>query len=179
MEHLPFVTQLMFGECFWYDGPEGYWMTNLAGLPFGIDNQFYPVPGPDYPFRAMLYASSPNVGQSAKDIRALWDRWGINEQTRTLGYWDEDCPVRTNARDVFASVYTNEGKALICIASWARETTPVTLAVDWQALGMDPERVRISVPDIGSVQKPQESIDITQPVVVEPGKGVVIGVQSR
>ena len=38
-EHLPYVTQLMFGEVFWYNGPEGYWMTNLAGLPFGIDNQ--------------------------------------------------------------------------------------------------------------------------------------------
>ena len=56
MEHLPYVTQLMFGEVFWFDGPEGYWMTNLAGLPFGIDNQFYPVPGPDYIVRAMLFA---------------------------------------------------------------------------------------------------------------------------
>ncbi len=46
MEHLPFVTQLMVGEVFCFDGPEGYWMTNLAGLPFGIDNQFYPVPSP-------------------------------------------------------------------------------------------------------------------------------------
>ena len=143
MEHLPYVTQLMFGEVFWFDGPEGYWMTNLAGLPFGIDNQFYPVPGPDYPFRAMLYASSPNVGPSAADIHAMWDRWGINEQTKTLGYWDANCPVKTNAPDIFASVYTNEGKALICVASWAKETTSVTLTVDWQALGLDPDKVRL------------------------------------
>jgi len=179
MEHLPFVTQLMFGEVFWYDGPEGYWMTNLAGLPFGIDNQFYPVPGPDYPFRAMLFASSENVGQSAVDIRAFWDRWGINEQTRALGYWDPSCPVRTNAPDIFASVYVNEGKALICVGSWAKETTLVTLSVDWESLGMDPAKVTVTVPDIGSVQAPRGPIDITQPLDIEPGKGIVIGVESQ
>ncbi len=179
MEHLPYVTQLMFGEVFWFDGPEGYWMTNLAGLPFGIDNQFYPVPGPDYPFRSMLYVSSPNVGPSAADIRALWDRWGINKQTRTLGYWDANCPVKTNARNVFASVYANEGKALVCVGSWAQEATPVRLSVDWQALGMDPAKVRVSLPDIGSVQKPQEKVDLSQPITVDPGKGLVVGIESR
>lgn len=179
MEHLPFVTQLMFGEVFWYDGPEGYWMTNLAGLPFGIDNQFYPVPGPDYPFRVMLYASSENVGPHAADIRAFWDRWGLNEQTRTLGYWDSNCPVQTNARDLFASVYANQGKALICVGSWARETTPMTLSVDWKALDLDPARVRITLPDIGSVQKPRDAFDLTQPIAIEPGQGVVIAVESK
>jgi hypothetical protein len=178
MEHLPFVTQLMWGECFWYDGPEGYWMTELAGLPFGIDNQFYPVPGPSYPFRSMLYAASENVGPSAADVRALWDRWGIDTQTRTLGYWDKKCPVRTNVHDIFASVYANEGKALICVGSWAKETRFVTLSVDWKALGIDPTRVKITVPDVGCVQEPQGSLDITQPIQIEPGRGIVIGLES-
>lgn len=188
MEHLPFLTQLMLGEFFWYDGPEGYWMTQLAGLPFGIDNQFYPIPGPDYPFRAMLYASAPIMEWKpplpydttvATDIRAFWDRWGINEHTKTLGYWDKKCPVRTNARDIHASVYTNEGKALVCVGSWAKETTPVTLAVDWQALGMDPATTRVTLPDIGSLQKPQDPLDLTRPIPIEPGKGVVIGLEKQ
>lgn len=179
MEHLPYVTQLMFGEVFWFDGPEGYWMTNLAGLPFGVVNQFYPVPGPDYPFRSLLYASAPNVGPSAAPIHAMWDRWGINTQTKVLGYWDKNCPVKTNARDTFASVYVNEGKALICVASWAKETTPVTLTVDWPALGLDPAQVRVSLPDIGSVQKPQETFDLSQPIAILPGKGIVIGAEKR
>lgn len=178
MEHLPYVTQLMWGECFWYDGPEGYWMTQLAGLPFGIDNQFYPVPGPSYPFRSMLYASSENIGQSAVDVRAFWDRWGIGEQTKTMGYWDAKCPVKTNAPDVLASVYTNEGKALICVGSWAKETKPITLSVDWKALGIDPAHVKVTVPDVGSVQKPQASLDLARPIAIEPGKGVVIGLES-
>lgn len=178
MEHLPFVTQLMFGEVFWYDGPEGYWMTNLAGLPFGLDNQFYPVPGPDYPFRVMLYASSENVGPAAAEIRAFWDRWGLDEQTRVLGYWDPNCPVKTSASQVFASVYVNDGKALICVGSWAPETVPVTLSVDWPALGLDPTRVRITLPDIGSVQRPQEGIDLSWPIEVQPGLGLVIGIES-
>ena len=179
MEHLPYVTQLMFGEVFWFDGPEGYWMANLAGLPFGIDNQFYPVPGPDYPFRSMLYASAPNVGPSTAPIHAMWDCWGINRQTKVLGYWDKNCPVKTNARDIYASVYANEGKALICVASWAKATTSVTLTVDWPALGLDVAKVRVTLPDIGSVQKPQATLDLSQPIPIPPGKGIVIGVERR
>ena len=154
-------------------------MTNLAGLPFGIDNQFYPVPGPDYPFRVMLYASSENVGGSAADIRAFWDRWGLNEHTKTLGYWDSTCPVKTNAQDIFASVYANDGKALICVGSWAAETTPVTLSVDWDSLDMDPASVRITVPGIGNVQKPREPFDISQPISIAPGQGIVVGIESK
>ena len=85
-------------------------------------------------------------------------RWDINKRTRTLGYWNAKCPVKTNAPDVFASVYLNEGKALVCLASWARETRSVTLAVDWEALGMTPDKVAISLPDVGSVRKPQATI---------------------
>ncbi len=179
MEHLPYVTQLMFGEVFWFDGPEGYWMTNLAGLPFGIDNQFYPVPGPDYPYRSMLFASSPNVGASAPHIRAMWDRWGLNEQTKTLGYWDADCPVKTGVPEIFASAFVNKGKALICVGSWAAETKSVTLSVDWTALDMAPDKVSISVPEIESLQKPQATLDLSQPIAIEPGKGIVIGIESR
>ena len=179
MEHLPFVTQIMFGEVFWYNGPEGYWMTNLAGLPFGIDNQFYPVPGPDYPFRTMLFASSENTGKHAAAIRAFWDRWGIDETTRVLGYWDADCPVKTHADKIFASVYANKGKALICVGSWAEKPVSVTLEVNWRALGLDPKNATISLPEIETVQPGQPSFDPTRAIRIEPGKGVVIGIEQQ
>ncbi len=178
MEHLPYVTQLMFGEVFWFDGPEGYWMTNLAGLPFGVVNQFYPVPGPDYPFRSLLYAGAPNVGPAAAPVREMWRRFGINADTRTLGYWDDACPVRTDAPGVFATVHANEGRALICLASWATEPTAVLLAVDWRALGIDPATARISLPEIAGLQPGREALDLSAPLSIEPGKGLVIGVEA-
>ena len=84
LEHLPYVTQLMFGEVFWYDGPEGYWMTNLAGLPFGIDNQFYPVPGPDYPFRVMLYASPDLLWDAEDALQPLGTRAQVFTDTQMI-----------------------------------------------------------------------------------------------
>ena len=178
MEHLPYVTQVMFGEGFWFDGPEGYWMTNLAGLPFGIVNQFYPVPGPDYPFRSLLYAGAPNVGPAAAPVRELWRQWGINADTRTRGYWDEACPVRTGVAGVFATVHANKGRSLICLASWATEPVAVNLAIDWQALGIDPATARISQPEIPGLQPGQETFDLSAPLSIEPGKGLVIGVEA-
>jgi len=64
------------------------------------------------------------------------------------------------------------------MGSWAAEAVPVTLSVHWQALGLDPARVKVTVPDIGSVQKPAEALDLSQPITVEPGKGIVIGIEA-
>jgi len=65
------------------------------------------------------------------------------------------------------------------VASWAKQTTSVTLTVDWQTLRMDSAKVRVSLPDIGSLQKAQETFDLSQPIGIAPGKGIVIGMERR
>jgi hypothetical protein len=92
----------------------------------------------------MLNASAPNVGALAPPMHAMRDRWGIHGQTKVLGYWDKTFPVKTNTPDIFASLYANEGKSLIGVATWAPEPTSVTLTVDWQTPGLDPGKVRVS-----------------------------------
>jgi hypothetical protein len=44
---------------------------------------------------------------------------------------------------------------------------------------MAPDKVLISVPEIVSLQKPQATIDLSQPITIEPGNGIVIGIESR
>jgi hypothetical protein len=62
-------------------------------------------------------------------------------------------------------------KMLSCLALF-------TLTVDWQALGLDPANVRVSLPDIGALQKAQATIDLSQPLAIEPGQDIVIGVEK-
>jgi hypothetical protein len=49
--------------------------------------------------------------------------------------------------------------------------------VDWQAIGLVPAHVRVSLPDVGELPKAQATFDLSQPTVIEPGKGIVIGVE--
>lgn len=37
----------------------------------------------------------------------------------------------------------------------------------------------VSLPDIGSVQKAHETFDLSQPISIEPGQGIVISVMRR
>ena len=72
---------------------------------------------------------------------------------------------RTDLRHVYAqkglagSVALNGPLARVSVDLKSGATPgSVTLAVDWEALGMTPDKVAISLPDVGSVRKPQATI---------------------
>ena len=70
-----------------------------------------------------------------------------------IGYWVPDCPVRPEHKDVLATVYQRKGKALIAIASWAKGDVKTKLAIDWQALGLDPHKAVLTAPAIPGFQE--------------------------
>jgi len=43
---------------------------------------------------------------------------------------------------------------------------------------MDPATARVSLTDVGSLQAPQASLDLSRPIPIEPDKGVVIGIRK-
>ena len=86
------------------------------------------------------------------------------------GWWTPDAPVRTGRGDILATTYSRPGAALIAVASWARDTMPVRLTMDWRALGFDSTRVRIDAPEIPGFQ-PARSFKVGEPVPVPDGRG--------
>jgi len=70
-DHVPFTTSLMCGETLDYDSAPDYWVTDLTGLLAGIDNQYFPVPGPERVLRQMLFASTCVRGPATEPAR-LW-----------------------------------------------------------------------------------------------------------
>jgi hypothetical protein len=64
----------------------------------------------------------------------MMNDFGISE-SRMLGYWLDDTPVRTDHPRVVATTYLLPDRALIALASWSPEDEVVRLDVDWDALG--------------------------------------------
>jgi hypothetical protein len=111
------------------------------------------------------------------DLWRVLDGFGI-EDAEMLGYWRQDCPVRTDSPDVLVTVYRKKGKSLLAIASWAKEKISVRLQIDWKALGINPERAHLFALPIFLFQPPAK-FSPSEPIPVEQGKGWLLVLEER
>lgn len=153
MEHFPYINRLWFGEYFDYEkeSPDFY-MTEVSGIPFGLMGEMLQDGG--NPWRGMLYGMTNRMPYQEKkpdQIWKAWDSFGM-QGSQMIGYWVSDSPVKTDAENVLATVYKKEGKALVSIASWASDDTTINLNIDWKALGIDPDKAKITAPEIKDFQ---------------------------
>jgi len=108
-----------------------------------------------------------------RPIWKVWDDFGM-KGSEMIGYWSENCPVKTNNAKVLATVYKKKGAALISVASWADSTIKVSMNINWEKLGIDPSKATIIAPEVINFQ-PANSLNISGGVssefTVEKGKG--------
>lgn len=169
MEHFPYINSLWFGEGYDYNESPDYWLVEVSGIPFGLYGEM--LHGNGNPWRGMIYGMTARYysGADPKHIWKLWDDFGIAD-AKMIGYWDRNCPVKTDNKDVLATVYAKSGKALISIASWAKEPVKVKLDIDWTALGLDSRKAALTAPAISGFQDAMTA-PWSGEIPVEPGKG--------
>jgi len=143
--------------------------VEVSGIHFGLFGEMLQDNG--NPWRGMIYGMTARYysGADPKAIWKVWDDFGI-QTARMMGYWSPSCPVRTNHRDIRATVYVKKDKALISIASWAREKVECRLKMDWKALGLNPKKARLYAPAIPGFQE-EARFSPTDAIPVEPGRG--------
>ena len=136
MEHFPFISRLWFGEYFDYDQGPDYWMTEVAGLPFGLMGEMLQDGG--HPYRGLLYGmtASKYGDVDPRPVWAMMNEFGIAE-SRMLGYWLEDAPVRqTTPR----SWPPRTPGPTACSSRWPRGRTQMRSSIsgiDFEALGLE------------------------------------------
>jgi hypothetical protein len=92
-----------------------------------------------------------------------------------VGWWVEANPVKTGRKDVLATVFRKKDqagktRALIALASWAKDAVDVRLAIDWKSLGLNPKKAVLKAPGIEKFQ-PAVEFRPGDALRVEPGKG--------
>ncbi|HWW41690.1 glycoside hydrolase domain-containing protein, partial [Pedobacter sp.] len=164
-----------FGEYFDYqkNNPD-FFLTEVSGIPFGLMGEMLQDDG--NPWRGMIYGMTSRLGWSeGSDPKPLWKAWsdfGL-KGSEMIGYWSDNCPVKTGESGVLATVYKNKGKSMIALASWADRDLEVNLQVDWAKLGIDPAKVKLRAPEIDKFQHAASYIS-GQPVKIEKGKGLLL-----
>ncbi len=172
LEHFPFLNRLWFGEYFDYNSAPDYWLVEISGIPFGLMGEMLQDNG--NPWRGMVYGMTGRLPW-AGDPRPLWKAWdafGIVD-SRMIGFWVDSRPVKTDRPDVLATSYVRDGRTMVAVASWAKETVDVRLSIDWKALGVDPASAQIEAPAIANFQGAR-TFAADQTIPVEPGKGWLI-----
>jgi hypothetical protein len=169
LEHFPYINRLWFGEYFDYDSPPDFWLTEVSGIPFGLMGEMLEKGG--NPWRGMLYGMTSRLPWAGdpRPIWKVWDTFGMTE-SRMIGYWVSNNPVKIDNDSVHATVYIRKGSTLVSIASWARERQTIHLHIDWKTLGLNPKKVKILAPEIDHFQ-PGGEFKADQPLLIEPGKG--------
>ncbi|TRX32078.1 hypothetical protein FNW52_17670 [Flavobacterium sp. ZT3R18] len=175
MEHFPYLNKLWFGEYFDYEKNQpDFFLTEVSGIPFGLMGEMLQDGGNAW--RGMIYGMTNRMPWSDNaDPRPIWKLWndfGI-KGSEMIGYWSENCPVKTSNAKVLATVYKKKGTALISIASWADNDVKVKLNIDWKKLGIDPAKATISIPEIKNFQSAQQ-FSVNAELPVAKGKGLLL-----
>jgi len=179
MEHLPYMSNLWFGEGYDYNSQPDFWLVEISGIPFGLTSEMLEYSNGGNPYRAMIYGMSGRFHPSAPAMWRFWDEFGIQD-SEMIGYWSPRCPVRTDRPGVLATVYRKAKRSLIALADWSEAdstTREVRLTIDWAALGIDPTKARLVAPEIDHFQ-PAAEFASTDPIPVEEGKGCLLVVEE-
>ncbi|MCP5102629.1 MAG: hypothetical protein GY950_04585, partial [bacterium] len=173
LEHFPYIDRLWFGEYFDYDSQPDFWLVEVSGIPFGLMGEMLQDGG--NPWRGMVYGMTNRLPW-AGDPSPLWKAWddfGI-KQSRMMGYWSPACPVKTNRKDVLATVYVIKGKrTLVAVAGWDKGEVTCKLSIDWKALGLNAGKARLMAPAIKDFQ-PAAVFKDGEEITIPKGKGWLI-----
>jgi len=169
MEHTPYIDSLWIGEGFDYNESPEYWLVEISGIPYGLFSEMLQDGG--NPWRGMVYGMTTRFPYSGdpRPIWKIWDEFGIQD-AEMIGYWSKSCPVKTDSKDVLATVYAKTDKVLVSLASWAKEPVDFHLKIDWKALGMEHDKARIYAPAITDFQE-QATFQPSDAITVQPGRG--------
>lgn len=178
MEHFPYLNRLWFGEYFDYEHNDpAFFLTEVSGIPFGLMGEMLQNNG--NPWRGMIYGMTNRLGWSPKsDPRPFWKEWdhfGLKD-SKMIGYWVKDIPVKTNNANVLTTVYQKPGKALVSIASWNPTDTSVKLDIDWKKLGINPKKATITADPIEGFQAAR-TFKVGEEIPVKKNEGWLLTIQ--
>jgi len=175
LENLPYVDRIWFGEGFDYNESPDYWLIEISGIPYGQMGEM--LQGGGNPWRGMVYGITARMPWAGNPER-IWkvcDEFGI-EEADMIGYWVPTCPVKTDHQDVLATVYRRQQRTLVALASWAKAPVECQLQIDWQAMGLEPSKAKISAPAIKDFQE-AASFKPGDAIPIETGRGWLLFIE--
>ncbi len=177
-EFFPYVDKLWFGESFQYDKMSAEnWLVEVSGIPFGLMGDM--LQGGGNRWLGMVFGmtvrypwTTEGIPCDPRPVWKIWDEFGIQD-AKMLGFWNPECPIKTDIPEIKATVYVKPEKVLISVGNFSDRAQDVNLKIDWKKLGINPERCRIHAPEILNFQQAR-NFSLKEPIRVEARRGWLI-----
>ncbi|HFK5502950.1 TPA: glycoside hydrolase domain-containing protein [Elizabethkingia anophelis] len=178
MEHFPYLNRLWFGEYFDYEkNKPDFFLTEVSGIPFGLMGEMLQNDGNLW--RGMIFGMTNRLGWSDKSnpthLWKAWDNFGI-KGSKMIGYWVDNNPVKTDNKEVLATVYKKDHKVMVALASWASGDASVKLNIDWKKLGINPKKAVIKAQAIEGFQE-AKTFGINDAIPIAQNKGWLLVIE--
>ena len=95
-----------------------------------------------------------------------------------IGYWVASNPVKTSDAAVPATIYQQDKKVMVALASWAPNEVKIKLHIDWKALNIDASKAVIEAPAINNFQ-PAQTFAPGDEIPVSPAKGWMLIIHEQ
>lgn len=180
-EFFPYVDKLWFGESFLYNKmTPANWLIESSGIPFGHTGDMLfqggnPWLGMQYGMTVRYPWYTEGVNCDPRSIWKIWDEFGIADATM-LGFWEAHPAVTASDPSVKVTAYRKAGKTLLSLGNYSDEKKTVSLSIDWEQLGLNPQQVKFTAPFIKNLQDKGEW-NAGDPITIRPRKGWLIYVE--
>ena len=131
------------------------------------------------PWRGMVYGMTNRIYIHKMNPVSIWkfmDRYDMGNM-EMIGYWDPDCPVKTNNDKLRATVYRKKGSAVVSIGNWSEEEQVCSLEINWASLQIDRDKAKIIAPFVQDFQEERE-FEPGMPLLVKGAKGWLLLIQE-
>lgn len=147
-ELLPYVDRTWIGEGFPANNTADFWLVEMSGIPFGLLSETLDARNQ---FRGLVYGMLPRLPWSGNPV-PLWNLFDQFDMKNASihGYWDEQCPVKTDNKNLPATVFVNGDKALVVIANWTDLPQTAKIQINEKALGFKP--TKFTLPEVRNLQ---------------------------
>lgn len=173
MDLFPFIDHLWIGEGRSYDTMPDYWLVEMSGIPFGLPSQMLNHGGNRWKGMVFGLTNRPGwYGPTPKHIWKFWDEHRFSEM-QMFGFWNKEVPIRTDNCNLYATVYQSDKEVIIALANWGSESHLCKLYIDWDKLGLDPNKVKAVMPYIEEFQQAKK-INLDEPLRVNANEGNLI-----
>ena len=178
MEFFPYVDKLWFGESFMYSNMSpSNWLVDVSGIPFGLMGDMLHRGGNRW--LGMQYGMTvrhpwltDGVICDPRPIWKVWDDFGI-EDSKMVGFWESNPAITATDNEIKVSTYIKNGTTLLSIGNYSTKDKIAMLSINWEQLGLDPNKITIECPSIKDFQESRD-IFIENGIPIESKKGLII-----
>ncbi|MGV8139701.1 MAG: glycoside hydrolase domain-containing protein [Mangrovibacterium sp.] len=178
MDLLPYFDLVWIGEGRDYNRKPDHWLVEVSGIPFGLSGQM--LEGGGNPWRGMVYGITNRAGWTKNKPDYLWkffDDYHF-EQREMIGYWEKDCPVKTNNPELVVSVFKGSDDLVLAVGNWSGKNQTGSLLINWKNIGIKKENAVFITPAVKDFQEEAE-IDPTGQLKIEGGKGIIVILKQK